>query len=129
MTINANGYLAALCGGALILSVGCTSLKTPATADVAVSKAAVENAAGAGGVQFAPVEMASAREKLALANKAMASKDYKLAVDLASQAEADAKLAQSKANSAKAQAAADALQDDIRVLRQELDRSSKQAPL
>ena len=72
MTINANGYLAALCGGALILSVGCTSLKTPATADVAVSKAAVENAAGAGGVQFAPVEMASAREKLALANKAMA---------------------------------------------------------
>jgi hypothetical protein len=129
MTRNANGYLAALFGAVLILSVGCTSLKTPATADVAVSKAAVENAAGAGGVQFAPVEMASAREKLALANKAMASKDYKLAVDLASQAEADAKLAQSKANSAKAQAAADALQDDIRVLRQELERSSKQTPL
>ena len=114
-----------VCGTALILTVGCTSLKTPATADVAVSKAAVENAAGAGGSQFAPMEMAAAREKLARANKAMADKDYKLAVDLAAQAQADAKLAQGKANSAKAQAAADALQDDINVLRSELQRNNK----
>lgn len=113
------------CAAALILTVGCSSLKTPATADVAVSKAAVENAAGAGGPQFAPMEMAAAREKLARANKAMADKDYKLAVDLAAQAQADAKLAQGKANSAKAQAAADALQDDINVLRSELERNNK----
>lgn len=117
--------LAVLCGAALVLTVGCSSLKAPATADVAVSKAAVENAAGAGGVEFAPVEMNSAREKTALANKAMADKNYKLAVDLAAQAQADAKLAQGKANSAKAQAAANALQDDIRVLREELERSRK----
>ena len=113
-----------VCGAVLILTVGCTSLKTPATADVAVSKAAVENASGAGGTQFAPMEMAAAREKLAQANKAMADKNYKLAVDLAAQAQADAKLAQSKANSAKAQAAANALQDDINVLRSELQRSN-----
>jgi hypothetical protein len=69
--------------------------------------------------------MSAAREKLMLANKAMQSKDYKLARDLAAQAQADAKLAQGKANSAKAQAAADALQDDIRVLREELDRTPK----
>ena len=55
----------------------------------------------------------------------MADKDYKLAVDLAAQAQADAKLAQSKANSAKAQAAANALQDDINVLRSELQRNNK----
>lgn len=125
MTRNANKRFAVLCGLALFLIAGCSSLKTPATADVAVSKAAVDNAAAAGGVQFAPIEMNLAREKLALANQAMSSKNYKLAVDLADQAQADAKLAQSKANSAKAQAAADALQDDIRVLRQELDRASK----
>ena len=113
-----------VCGAVLILTVGCTSLKTPATADVAVSQAAVENASGAGGTQFAPMEMAAAREKLAQANKAMADKNYKLAVDLAAQAQADAKLAQSKANSAKAQAAANALQDDINVLRSELQRSN-----
>jgi hypothetical protein len=106
-----------------VLTVGCSSLKTPATVDVAVSKAAVENAVGAGGAQFAPVEMTAAREKLALANKAMAAKDYKLARDLANQAQVDAKLAQGKADSAKAQAAADALQEDIRVLHEELERN------
>jgi hypothetical protein len=62
---------------------------------------------------------------MALANKAMADKNYPLAQDLATQAQADAKLAQGKANSSKAKAAADALQDDVRVLREELDRTSK----
>jgi hypothetical protein len=120
--INTRGGLALLSVAALALTVGCTSLKTPATADVAVSNAAVANAAGAGGAQYAPLEMTAAREKLALANKAMLAKDYKLAIELANQAQADAKLAQSKASSVKAQAAADVLQDDIRVLREELDR-------
>lgn len=114
-----------LCSIALALTAGCSSMKTPATADVAVSKAAVDNAASAGAGEFAPVEMTSARDKLAQANKAMAAKDYKLAADLAAQAQADAKLAQSKADSAKAQKAANALQDDIRVLREELERTSK----
>lgn len=124
MTITSSRWLAALLGLAAVLAVGCSSLKTPATADVAVSKAAVDNAASAGGVQYAPVEMMAARDKMALANKAMADKDYKLARELAAQAEVDAKLAQSKANSAKAQAAAKALQDDIRVLRTELERNN-----
>jgi hypothetical protein len=62
---------------------------------------------------------------MALANKAMAAKEYKLAGEYATQAQADAKLAQGKANSAKAQTAADALQDDIRVLREELNRANK----
>ena len=122
MTTNTRNGLAFLSVAALVLTVGCTSLKTPATADVAVSKAAVDNAAGAGGAQYAPVEMNAAREKLALANKAMLAKDYKEARELANQAQADAKLAQSKASSVKAQAAADVLQEDIRVLREELDR-------
>lgn len=115
--------LAVLLGSSLLLVVGCSSLKTPATAEVAVSKAAVDNAANADGVQYAPAEMASAREKLAQANQAMVGKNYKLAIDLSNQAQADAKLAQSMANSTKAQAAAKALQDDIRVLREELDRA------
>ncbi|WP_420130788.1 DUF4398 domain-containing protein [Rhodoferax ferrireducens] len=125
MTKKTKQWFTVLGGAAVVLMVGCSSMKTPATADVAVSKAAVDNAAGAGGAEFAPAEMNSAREKLALANKAMAAKDYKLAADLANQAQADAKLAQGKANSAKAQAAANALQDNIRVLREELDRNNK----
>lgn len=109
----------------LALMAGCGSLKTPATASVAVSSAAVENAASAGGAEFAPMEMNAAREKMSMANKAMAGKHYKLANDLATQAEADAKLAQSKASSAKAQTAANALQDDIRILREELQRNNQ----
>jgi uncharacterized protein YqfA (UPF0365 family) len=58
------------------------------------------------------------------ANQALAAKDYKLAQDLAAQAQADAQLAQSKANSAKATAAADELQQSIRVLRDEVNRSN-----
>jgi hypothetical protein len=125
MMKNSNPWLALLGGSLLLLSVGCTSLKTPATADVAVSKAAVDNAAAAGGVQFAPVEMTLAREKMVRANAAMADKNYELATELATAAQADAKLAQSKADSAKAQAAATALQDDIKVLREELNRNLK----
>ncbi|MCX7173379.1 MAG: DUF4398 domain-containing protein [Proteobacteria bacterium] len=125
MTTNTQRWFTVFGAAAVLMTVGCSSLKTPATANVAVSSPAVENAANAGGAEFAPLEMNSAREKIGLANKAMAAKNYKLANDLATQAEADAKLAQSKANSAKAQTAANALQDDIRVLREELNRSSK----
>jgi hypothetical protein len=110
---------------AVLLMAGCSSMKTPATADVAVSDAAVENAAGAGGAKYAPVEMNMAREKMQRAHKAMAAKDFKLAAELANQAESDAKLAQSKANSGKAEVAEQALQDDIRVMREELNRANK----
>jgi hypothetical protein len=107
-----------------MLIAGCDSMKTPATANVAVTKNAVDNASDAGGAEFAPSEMKSARDKLALANKAMSNNDYKLANDLATQAQADAKLAQSKASSEKAQAAANALNTDIRVLQEELSRKN-----
>lgn len=124
-TSTRNHLLGAACAGAAIALTGCSSMKTPATADVAVSKAAVENAAGAGAGELAPDELALARQKMMQASQALAAKDYKLASELAAQAQADAKLAQSRATSAKATAAANALQDDLRVLREELDRANK----
>lgn len=123
MDKNSKHYLGVLCATGILLLAGCSSLKTPAIADVAVSKAAVDSAAGAGGMEYAPVEMNAARDKMARANKAMADKDYALAEELAAQAQADAKLAQSKANSAKAALAAEALQEDIRILREEMIRA------
>ncbi|ARU31286.1 hypothetical protein CAP31_06055 [Sulfuriferula sp. AH1] len=107
-----------------ILLTGCKSAPPP-TAEVAVTKATVSDAATAGAAEYAPEEMKSAREKLDRANQAMAAKDYKLAKQLSIEAQADAELARSKANSAKAQQAADALQDDIRVMREELDRNNR----
>jgi Skp family chaperone for outer membrane proteins len=105
--------------------LGCASEKTPATADVAVSRNAVDSATAAGAAELAPAELGSARDKMQRASTALAAKDYATARDLANQASADAKLAQSKANSAKATAAANALQEDIRVLREEVERANK----
>ena len=118
-----NRLATVLCGSLLLAVVGCASQKAPATADVAVSKAAVENAVSAGAADLAPEEISMARAKMQRASAALAAKDYTLARDLANQAQADAKLAQSKANSAKATAASNALQEDLRVLREEVDRA------
>ncbi|MFP5391267.1 MAG: DUF4398 domain-containing protein [Gammaproteobacteria bacterium] len=113
-----------LCAAAVLSLAACaSSQKAPATADVAVSKNAVENAVSAGAAEAAPEELNAARAKMLRASQALAAKDYALARDLATQAQADAKLAQSKANSAKATAAASALQEDLRVLREEVDRA------
>jgi hypothetical protein len=112
-----------LCATALLSLAACASQKAPATADVAVSKNAVENAVSAGAAELAPEEINLARAKMLRASQALAAKDYTLARDLATQAQADAKLAQSKANSAKATAAANALQEDLRALRDEVDRA------
>lgn len=119
---------AAALASALVLA-GCASpQKAPATADVAVSRNAVENAVSAGAAELAPVEITAARDKMMRANQALAAKDYKLARELAIQAQADAKLAQSKANSAKATAASNALNEDLRVLREEVERANSSAP-
>ena len=107
-----------------LMAAGCSSsMKAPATADVAVSNAAVDSAASAGGAEYAPVEMKMSREKMTLARQALAEKDYKKATNLANQAQADAKLAEKKADTGKAKIAAKALQDDIKLLRDDLTRA------
>jgi hypothetical protein len=125
MTTQTGNHLAkALCAAVVLTLAACASTnKAPAVADVAVSKNAVENAVSAGAADLAPAEINMAREKMMRANAALAAKDYALARDLATQAQADAKLAQSKANSTKATAAAAALDADLRVLRDEVNRA------
>lgn len=117
-----------LAGLAVLLALAACSSpqKAPAAADVAVSRNAVENAVSAGAAEVAPDELTAARAKMLQANQALAAKDYRRARELAVQAEADAKLAQSKANSARATAASNAVNDELRVLRQELDRANSQ---
>ena len=112
-------------GVAAVLSLAAcaSSQKAPATADVAVSRNAVDNAVSAGAADLAPAEINMARSKMMRANEALSAKDYVLASQLATEAQADAKLAQSKAGSAKANAAANALDADLRVLREEVDRN------
>jgi len=123
------GALAACAVATVLLLSACTSpQKAPATADVAVSRNAVENAVSAGAAELAPEEINAARDKMMRANQALAARDYKLARELAIQAQADAKLAQSKAVSTKASAASNQLNEDLRVLREEVDRANSSAP-
>lgn len=112
---------------AAIFMAGCASTPTiPApTEQMAVSRAAVSNATSAGGNEFAPLQLKSAMDKMDGAERAMAGKDYVRARQLAEQAQVDAKLAEAAARSAKAEKAAAVLQEDNRVLRQELDRKTK----
>jgi hypothetical protein len=121
-----NQLIKLLCAASLLSLAACgTSQKAPATADVAVSRNAVDNAVSAGAADLAPAEITAARSKMMRANSALAAKDYALARSLATEAQADARLAQSKANSAKANAAANALDADLRVLREEVERANR----
>lgn len=117
-----------LTAGAAVISAifmaGCASIPAP-TEQMAVSKAAVNNALSAGSNEFAPVQLKSAMEKMDAAERAMTERNYELARQLAEQAQIDAKLAGTMARSSKAQKAADALQEDSRVLRKEIDRQTQ----
>jgi len=107
------------------LMAGCASVVPAPTEQIAVSKAAVANAVSSGAPEFAAPDMSSAQDKLARANQAMAAEDYESARWLAEQAQVDADLAAVKARSAKAQKAVLAVQEDSRVLQEELNRKSK----
>ena len=105
----------------VIFISACAGIPAP-TEQMAVSKAAVNNASSAGGNEFAPLQLKSAMEKMDSAERAMTEENYLVARQLAEQAQVDAQLAAATARSSKAQKAASALQEDTRVLRQELDR-------
>ena len=109
---------------AAVVMAGCASTPKP-TEQIAVSKSAIANAVSAGGSEYAPVEMKTAQDKMDRANRAMEKQDYENARWLAEEAQADARLAEKKADSAKARKAAIAMSDDIRVLREEINRKSK----
>lgn len=103
---------------------GCANTPPP-TELMAVSKAAVNDANVAGANELAPIAYRSAMEKMSGAELAMEHKDYVLAKQLAEQAQIDAKLATAMARSSKAKKAADALQEDSRILSQEIGRKTK----
>ncbi len=111
-------------GIAALVVAGCASVPPP-TEQMAVSRSAIANAVSAGGAEYAPVEMRAAQDKMDRAGRAMQKEEFQDARSLAEEAQADARLAEKKAQSAKAQKAANVTQDDIRVLREEMNRKSK----
>jgi len=114
----------AICAIAVAAALMAACANAP-TEQLAVSKAAVANAVDTGAPEFAPVEMRTAQEKMDRANQAMAAKKYDQAQWMAQQAQVDAQLAVTKTRAAKAEKASSAVQDDSRVLREEMDRRNK----
>lgn len=106
---------------ALALLAGCASVEPP-QAQLARSEAAVQQAAGTGAQQHAPLDLRRALQKLEQARLAMEEEDYLEARRLAEQAEVDAELAQVKAQTAEAQQTAEDLEENIRILRDEISR-------
>jgi hypothetical protein len=111
-------------GCAAVIAAGCASVPPP-TEQMAVAKSAISNAVSAGGVEYAPVEMRTAQEKMDRANRAMEKEEYEAARRLAAEAQADARLAEKMAQAAKARKAESVTQEDIRVLREEMNRKGK----
>lgn len=109
---------------AVILLAGCASTPQPVE-QMAVSRAAVINASTVGANEFAPIQLKAAMEKMAAAEKAMSDKNYQLARQLAEQAQVDAQLAATMSSSAQARKSAEAVKEDSRVLRKEIDRKTK----
>ncbi len=115
------GLVTSLAAASLLIA--CASTPAP-TEQMALSRAAVSNATSAGGNEYAPVQLKSAVDKMDAAERAMSAKDYVRARQLAEQAQVDAQVAEATARSAQAKKAADAVQDDSRILRQEIDRKT-----
>lgn len=110
--------------GAMAILAGCSS-GPPPTAQMEVSKAAVERASTIDTAEYAPAELQSAKDKLARARQAMQQEHYELARQLAEEAQVDAQLAEAKSQSVKAQKAARDSQESIRTLREEINRKTQ----
>lgn len=116
---------------AMLVVEGCSStpsvnspVQASLTEQIALSRAAISTANSAGATELAPVALKSARDKMEDAERAMAASHPTLARQLSEQAQVDAQLATATSNAAKAQKAADALREDNRVLRNEINRTS-----
>lgn len=87
----------------LCLMTGAAIARDKPDAQLAVARAALEEAQRSYAAQYAPVEYDAARSKLETAEQANEKRDYDHARRLAVEAEADAKLADVRARTAVAQ--------------------------
>jgi predicted S18 family serine protease len=108
------------------LSVGSCASKPPVPSEqLAVSKAAIEQAQRAQANEYASVELRQAEDKLSLAYAAVQREDYAAAKRLAEQAEVDARHAETKSHSTRARNAVAEINESIQALRQELERKGE----
>jgi chromosome segregation ATPase len=112
---------AALAGG------GCASNRVvPNEEELARATASIEAAEKAGAFEHGGAELNKARQKLTAAKEAADEGETERAQRLAIEADLDADLAVAKSDNQEIQAAVAELQESIRTLQQELQRSEQQ---
>jgi hypothetical protein len=108
----------------MFLLAGCADKVPPPTEQITLATRAIAQAESSGAFEFAPVELKSARDKLSLAQRAMEKEDNLKAGRLADEATVDANLAEAMARSAKSRKTVEELKENIRALREEVDRKA-----
>ena len=109
---------------AALAATGCATSPPAPIDQMAVARAAIDEAVSTGSAELAPVTLRSAQDKLNHANAAMAKHDYRDARFFAEAAESDAKLAAATARSRKAQRAVTEVESGIQALKEEVARGS-----
>lgn len=113
--------IAVLVGGAAWLGACATS---ETVEHMTEARVALSDASGAGAGQYAPAMLKSAVDKMDAAERAMARNDHVAAQKLAEEAAVEARLAAATARAEKAQQAANAVQENLRILREEIQRKT-----
>jgi len=116
--------LVALSAAVVALStIGCSSHNPLVSAKLAQAERAVDEAQQAGAAMRAPVEFKNARDKLTAAQAAMEKGKHDRAIRSAEQAAIDAEYARARAANQRVGAMADEMNQSLKTLRQELERT------
>jgi flagellin-specific chaperone FliS len=107
---------------ALVALAACSSTPEP-VAEMASARTAVRSVEDTSASKLAPVLLDRAKSKLQRAEAAMKDEQYDEARRLAEESLADAQLARAQSDALAAQRNANELEESIRVLRSEIDRS------
>ena len=110
----------------LTVMAGCATSSIFSSQKISQGDKAITDAQLSNASVSAPDELKTAEEKLAQAKEAQAKKNYELATRLAEQASVDADYARARATSDNSQKAADEMRKKTKVLREEVERLSKQ---
>ena len=110
----------------LTVAAGCATSSILSSQKISQGDKAITDAQLRNASVSVPEELKTAEEKLAQAKQAQANRDYEWATRLAEQASVDADYARARATLEKAKKAVDEMQKRTKVLREEVERLSKQ---
>lgn len=121
LNVKTSALLVMVAGGL----VACSSAPKP-SAEMALTRSALQSAELAGAADLAPIELRLAREKQELAESALRKENYVQARERTEQARVDADLARARAEAEKSRLALKEIDDSIQLMRNEIDRAQDQ---